>query len=167
MLSSRNGKRTPPTVEKQTPVASAAPKASVATKPPVAPPEPMPPSEFEEIRNRIDASLAQMAGLLKAIKAPLPTGTGDGSALTPEKKTGLTNAVKTIITDFSKLGITSIEKVSKMGLMLKAGEDVDDKEYLMEYLVQVSREIGRGWPVTDAFIGRSKAPRRHGGNQDH
>ena len=82
-----------------------------------------------------------MASLLKAMKAPLPTGTGDGSALTPEKKTGAYNAIKTVIGDLSKLGINSVEKVAEMGFLLKTGEDVDDRKYLMEYLIQVGVKL--------------------------
>lgn len=112
------------------------------TSPPITPPdsesEPVPHAEFLEIRARIDASLSQLTNLLKAMKAPLPTGTGDGTALTPEKKTGIANAFKAILQDTAKLGIHTVEKVGKMGLLTKLGEEIDDKQYLMEYLVKVS-----------------------------
>ena len=124
-LANRSGKKTPPVVEKQD------------KQPSKSPPEPAQPSEFDEIRARVDASLSQMSSLLRAIKAPLPLETGDGSALAEVQKTGVRHIIATIIADMSKLGIDSELKVAKMGLKLRLGEDIDDREYLMEYLVRV------------------------------
>jgi hypothetical protein len=145
-MASRNGKKTPPTTEKQTSVS---------------PPEPAQQTGLEEIRNRVDASLTQMVTLLKAIKAPLPTGTGDGTSLPPEKKTGILNTTRSIIADLSHLGINSIEKVATMGIKLRAGEDIDDREYLMEYLIDVSISSLHNLisKAADTLEGCRKAPR--------
>lgn len=105
---------------------------------PAHPPEPKPLTELEEIRARIESSLDQMSSLLKAMKAPLPTGTGNGTALTPEKKTGISYTIRTILRDLSKLGINSIEKVAEMGIKTKTGDPIDDRTYLMESVIQVS-----------------------------
>jgi cytochrome P450 len=118
------------------------------------PPEPRRLTELEEFRGRIDSSLAQMGNLLKAMKAPLPK-TGNGAPIVPEKKTGITNAVKTVLRDLSSMGINTMEKVAKMGLMLKAGEDIDDKEYLMEYMIQAAAKLPSdivGAKLTDDFV---------------
>lgn len=161
LWSTRNGnsRKTPPPlpVDKKTPttqpnVASIQPKAistqpngttaqSHSTPKPANPPEPVKPSEFEQVRMRFEASLASLGALLKAMKAPLPTGTGNGAPLPPEQKTSILKTVKSLLSDMSILGIDTIEKVGKMSLTLKLGEYVDDREYLMEYLIRVSLGI--------------------------
>lgn len=82
-----------------------------------------------------------MTTLLSAMRAPLPTETGDGTALPPQKKTGILNDTKTIFADMSKLGFNTMEKVAEMGTKLKLGQDIDDREYLMEYMVTVSSDL--------------------------
>lgn len=141
--SSRNLKKPPPPQANGIHVPNGAPT-------PAHPPEPKQPTEFEEIRNRIDEALTQMGALLKAMKAPLPTGTGNGAPLPQEKNRTITSTIRSVLSDLSKLGIDNIEKVAKMGLTLKAGEDVDDREYLMEYLIQVgSTSSVSHWQQTD------------------
>lgn len=80
-----------------------------------------------------------MSTLLKAIKAPLPEDTADGSPVVAEQKTGVFNAVKNIVADLSKLGIDSASKVAEMSLKIQNGEYIDDKDYLMEYIIQVNK----------------------------
>lgn len=158
-LSMRSGKKTPPAVDKQMPATPPKVTSTTATKTPSgparAPPEPEQPSDFEEVRSRIRESVSDMATLLKAMKAPLPTGTGDGTALTAENKATIASKTKTIVSDLSHLGINTIEKVGKMTLATKNGETVDDKEYLMEYLVQAAAELPDDFiskKVTDEFV---------------
>lgn len=102
------------------------------------PPEPARLSKLDEYRENIGHSLNQMTTLLSAIRAPLPTETGNGTALPVEKKRGVLVDTKSLLADMSKLGFNTIGKVAEMGTKLKTGQDVDDREYLMEYMVKVS-----------------------------
>lgn len=104
-------------------------------------PEPPQLSKLDEIRQNIGSSLHQMSSLLNAVRAPLPTKTGDGSALPTEKKTGVTADVKTIVADTAKLGFNTLEKVAKMGVEMKRGHNIDDREYLMEYMVKAASQL--------------------------
>lgn len=98
---------------------------------------PMAPSALDGMADKIRESLGAMGTLLSAMKAPLPTGTGDGSALPVEKDETMTSTLKTIVNDVSHLGFNTVEKVAKMTIKTKNGEYIDDKEYLMEYLISV------------------------------
>lgn len=98
---------------------------------------PLPPSALDGMADKIRESLGSMGTLLSAMRAPLPTGTGDGSALPVEKKETVASTLTTIINDVSHLGFTTAEKVAEMTIKTKNGEDLDDKEYLMEYLIKV------------------------------
>jgi hypothetical protein len=98
---------------------------------------PMAPSALDAMTDKIHESLGAMSTLLSAMKAPLPTGTGDGSILPVEKKETIASTLTTIIKDVSHLGFDSVEKVAKMTIQTKSGAYVDDKEYLMEHLINV------------------------------
>lgn len=151
-----NGERTPVKVTSQT-----------HSQNPVSPPEPQKPSEFEQERARIEAKLSQLNGLLKAMKAPLPTGTGDGSP-SPEEQKSLEATFKEILIDVKHLGFDSIEKIGEMGLTLGAGEDVDDRKYLMEYLVKVGTNSDKIHIVADSPSVCGKAAAKPCfGHQDH
>ena len=98
---------------------------------------PQGPSALDGMADKVRESLGAMSTLLSAMKAPLPTGTGDGSALPVEKDETIASTLSTIIKDVSHLGFDSAEKVAKMTIMTKSGAYVDDKEYLMEHLISV------------------------------
>jgi hypothetical protein len=98
---------------------------------------PMGPSALDGMADKVRESLGAMGTLLSAMKAPLPTGTGDGSALPVEKDDSVASTLATIVKDVSHLGFDSVEKVAKMTIKTKSGEYVDDKEYLMEHLINV------------------------------
>jgi hypothetical protein len=98
---------------------------------------PMAPSALDAMTDKIHESLGAMSTLLSAMKAPLPTGTGDGSILPVEKKETIASTLATVIKDVSHLGFDSVEKVAKMTIQTKSGAYIDDKEYLMEHLIDV------------------------------
>jgi hypothetical protein len=112
---------------------------------------PMGPSALDGMTDKVRESLGAMSTLLSAMKAPLPTGTGDGSALPVEKKETIASTLATVIKDASHLGVDSVEKVAKMTIQTKSGAYVDDKEYLMEHLIDVchSRQV-----LDHSLIGR-------------
>lgn len=99
--------------------------------------DPLPPSALDGMADKIRESLGSMGTLLSAMRAPLPTGTGDGSALPVEKNETIASTLKTIVKDVSHLGFNTAEKVAEMSIKTKNGEDLDDKKYLMEYLIKV------------------------------
>lgn len=98
---------------------------------------PLPPSALDGMADKIRESLGAMGTLLSAMRAPLPTGTGDGSALPVEKNETMASTVATVFKDLAGLGFNTTEKVAEMTIKTKNGEDLDDKEYLMEYLISV------------------------------
>lgn len=98
---------------------------------------PQAPSALDGMADKVRESLGAMSTLLSAMKAPLPTGTGDGSALPKERDETIASTLSTVIKDVSHLGFDSVEKVAKMTIMTKSGAYVDDKEYLMEHLISV------------------------------
>lgn len=98
---------------------------------------PLPPSALDGMADKVRESIGAMGTLLSAMKAPLPTGTGDGSALPVEKDETVASTLATIVKDVSHLGFDSVEKVAKMTIKTKNGDYIDDKEYLMEYLIGV------------------------------
>jgi hypothetical protein len=98
---------------------------------------PLPPSALDGMADNIRESLGAMGTLLSAMRAPLPTGTGDGSALPVEKNETMASTVATVFKDLAGLGFNTTEKVAEMTIKTKNGEDLDDKKYLMEYLITV------------------------------
>jgi hypothetical protein len=98
---------------------------------------PLAPSALDGMTDKVRESLGAMSTLLSAMKAPLPTGTGDGTALPVEKKETIASTLATVIKDVSHLGFDSVEKVAKMTIQTKSGAYIDDKEYLMEHLIDV------------------------------
>jgi len=116
---------------------------------------PMAPSALDAMTDKIHESLGAMSTLLSAMKAPLPTGTGDGSALPVEKKETVASTLATVIKDVSHLGFDSVEKVAKMTIQTKSGAYVDDKEYLMEHLISAAQRLPNdvvGQKLTNGFV---------------
>lgn len=98
---------------------------------------PMAPSTLDGMADRVRESLGAMSTLLSAMKSPLPSGTGDGTALPTEHEDTVASTLATIVKDVSHLGFDTTEKVAKMTIKTKSGECVDDREYLMEHLINV------------------------------
>ncbi|THX34781.1 hypothetical protein D6D12_00721 [Aureobasidium pullulans] len=116
---------------------------------------PMGPSALDGMADKVRESLGAMGTLLSAMKAPLPTGTGDGSALPVEKDDSVASTLATIVKDVSHLGFNSVEKVAKMTIKTKSGEYVDDKEYLMEHLINAAASLPNdmvGQKLTNGFV---------------
>jgi hypothetical protein len=102
---------------------------------------PLPPSTLDNMTDRVRESFGAMGTLLSAQRAPLPTGTGDGTALPVEQDDSVASTLATIVKDVSHLGFDTVEKVAKMTLKTKSGSYINDKEYLMEHLINVSFPI--------------------------
>jgi hypothetical protein len=131
-----------------TPAAQAA-RANVTKEPtPVAasstapnPPEPEGLSTLDQTKKNVFQSVEQLRTLLKAMKAPLPTQTGDGSALPQPKKDTFSKDVREILRDIPRQDINDIEGLVKTFKATAMGEPLDDKEYLMESMVAIATKL--------------------------
>nr|POE83332.1 psi-producing oxygenase a [Quercus suber] len=95
-------------------------------------------SKLDEFRANIRSALKNLTGLGNAIKAPLPTQTGDGTALPPPERHDQIEAIESFWRDMNALGITRIDDLLKMAEKTKNHEPLDDKKYGMEHLIQAA-----------------------------
>nr|POE46916.1 psi-producing oxygenase a [Quercus suber] len=95
-------------------------------------------SKLDEVIANMRSALKNLTGLGNAIKAPLPTQTGDGSSLPlPEEHTKI-NEIRDLWRDLNALGITRVEDLVKASEKMKNHELFDDKKYEMERLIQAA-----------------------------
>ncbi|KAK1811371.1 hypothetical protein LTR12_014270 [Friedmanniomyces endolithicus] len=95
------------------------------------------PSKFEALREQIAGSVRQLKTVLKAIRDPLPTDTGDGSQLPPEKES--TKAIlDDIFKDLPKLGPHNIANLITVATAAGTHGVLNDREYRMERLIQAA-----------------------------
>lgn len=112
-------------------------------------------STLDQIRTRAGQSVGQMFTLLEAIRAPLPTQTGDGSSL-PQPQTNVPlKDLANILEDVHKLGIDKIEDLAEVMAKAKFNEPLNDKKYYMEHLIQAAAvlpddNVSKG--ITDSFL---------------
>jgi hypothetical protein len=100
--------------------------------------EPPTPSTLGRIRAHIGASLAQLSSLIDAVRAPLPTQTGDGSELNIKKDPPeVIQMINETLKDLGHLGITDINTLISVNNEAHTGNPQNDKDYLMERLIQV------------------------------
>jgi hypothetical protein len=100
--------------------------------------EPTTPSEIDKFRAKVEHGITQLTQLVNAIRAPVPNQTGDGSKLvlkpdSPE----LIERINDALSDLRHLDITDIETLIKVVNKQKTGKPWNDKDYLMERLIQV------------------------------
>lgn len=101
-------------------------------------------STLDKARQNVWQSLQQMKTLLNAVKAPLPTQTGDGTYLPQPEKDSLWKNVNEIFRDISRSDINDLEGLLKTVKSAKLGQPLDDKEYLMESMIAVAAKIPDG-----------------------
>jgi hypothetical protein len=106
------------------------------------PPEPQQPSEFEKWRLGVSNSVRKVKTLLKASAAPLPTATGDGSALVKAEKPNLTREFSHAMRDIIGLENKTIEGLFETFKDAALGVPMDDRNYLMESLVTAACKTG-------------------------
>jgi hypothetical protein len=100
--------------------------------------EPVKPSEIQQIRSKLDKGFTQLAQLISSARKPLPNQTGDGTYLEyKDDPPDLLQKINAGLKDLSHLGITDIATLLEVQNKQKTGELWDDKEYLMEKLIQV------------------------------
>lgn len=98
--------------------------------------EPQKPSMLEQTKRTVSESVVQLRTLLKASQSPLPTQTGDGSALPQQETDGFWKDVNEIIRDISRPDIKDVEGLIETVKLTALGQPMDDKEYLMESVRQ-------------------------------
>jgi hypothetical protein len=100
--------------------------------------EPATPSEIEKFRAKAESGFAQLAQLVNAIRAPVPTQTGDGTelALKPDSP-DLIQKINDSLSDIRHLGLTGIDTLIQVAEKGKTGDPWNDKTYLMEKLIEV------------------------------
>ncbi|OQO08271.1 hypothetical protein B0A48_06141 [Cryoendolithus antarcticus] len=118
------------------------------------PPEPEI-SLFEELKAKASGSLLDLKTLLKAIKAPLPTETGDGSELNEQAHIdSLADKFANVCKDLVSEGFT-LPKLLEAGAAMAGGKMVNDKDYHMEALVEAAAKLPddfTGGKITDQFV---------------
>jgi hypothetical protein len=142
-------KDTRPSKANGTPATTAAPQLhgtkesppAAASSATAAPPEPERLSTLDQTRKNVFQSMEQLRTLLKAIKAPLPTQTGDGSALPQPKKDTFSKDVREILLDIPRQDIKDIEGLIKAFKVTAMRENMDDKEYLMESMIAIATKL--------------------------
>ncbi|KAK5175038.1 uncharacterized protein LTR77_000174 [Saxophila tyrrhenica] len=95
-------------------------------------------STLDDLRERVGNSVSNLWSLLDAIRAPLPTQTGDGSDLPKPQRDSALYDLKTILRDISTLGFDRVEDLAEVVKHSSLDQPIDDKTYLMERLIQAA-----------------------------
>jgi cytochrome P450 len=101
-------------------------------------PKPEELSALDDIRERVGKSVSNLFSLLNAIRAPLPTQTGDGSELPKAPKDSALYDLKTILRDIHTLGFHRVEDLAEVVQHATLEQPINDKTYLMERLIQAA-----------------------------
>lgn len=91
-------------------------------------PDPESLSQLDQIRDQVQGAVSHMKTLFNAIRAPLPTETGDGSQLPQKKSHSPGNDLKTVLRDINHLGFDRIEDLAETVRKSKLGQPLDDKK---------------------------------------
>lgn len=118
-------------------------------------PEPEPLSKFEEIRQELTQSMTQLRTVLKAMRAPLPTQTGDGSTLPAVDKPSTIGMLREIVSDLGAIGPSKLQDVAKVFITTAEHGTLNDREYYMERLIQATALLPNdavSTKLTDGFL---------------
>lgn len=91
---------------------------------------------FDRRKKTVNGSktpIVQVKQIVEASERPLPTETGDGTYIKEEKTTG-------IIKDIPHLSIKNLEGLAVMAKSAITGDNVNDRKYIMEQVIQVCRD---------------------------
>jgi linoleate 8R-lipoxygenase/9,12-octadecadienoate 8-hydroperoxide 8R-isomerase len=119
--------------------------------------EPVAPSDLQKLRDGLGKEFRQMAGLISAARRPLPDQTGDGTYLDDKPiSPSIMDKVNGALGDVSHLGIKDVQTLLKVAKLGKDGAPWEDKEYLMEHLIQTAAALPEDSTlqktVTDGFL---------------
>ena len=100
--------------------------------------EPVTPSQIDKFRAKAENGFNQLAQLVRAIQAPVPNQTGDGTELasTPHSPE-LLHKIHDGLSDLRHLGITGIDTLIEGAEKERPGTVWNDKTYIMEKLIHV------------------------------
>ena len=93
-----------------------------------------PPEQHQSLRKDVVTAFESVAGVIKAATAPLPTQTGDGSAVVSEKASGF-------LKDIVHLHPRDVITVLQLAKDAATGNPINDKTFLMERLIQLTSEL--------------------------
>ena len=93
-----------------------------------------PPEQHITFREKVEATLQSVAGVIKASVAPLPTQTGDGSYIATKKSTGILND----LIHLRPGDVTTLKDLAEYAL---TKGPIDDKTYLTERLLKLASEL--------------------------
>ncbi|TID24533.1 heme peroxidase [Venturia nashicola] len=118
---------------------------------------PVAPSELQQLRDRLGKEFRAKASLISAARRPLPDQTGNGTYLDDKPiHPDVMDKVNEGLRDLSHLGIKDVETLLKVVELGKSGEPWQDKEYLMEHLIQTASILPDDSTlqrkVTDGFL---------------
>lgn len=80
--------------------------------------------------------LSQIEQVVSASLRPLPTETGDGTYVKADTMTGLAK-------DLGHFGPKDLETLAELAKSAVTGKPVNDREYIMERVIQVCRKVKR------------------------
>ncbi|KAK3070710.1 hypothetical protein LTR53_009992, partial [Teratosphaeriaceae sp. CCFEE 6253] len=101
-------------------------------------PEPESLSKFDELSGKFSKSVAQLKTVLKAIRDPLPTDTGDGSQLPPEPRESTKQILGDILKDLAAMGPDKVQNLITVATKAQTHGVLDDRKYYMERLIQAT-----------------------------
>lgn len=92
--------------------------------------------------------ISQILQVLSAALRPLPTETGDGTYVKGNTTTGFTK-------DLGHFGVGDVDTLAELAKGAVTGDAVDDREYIMERVIQVCWKATRvAAALTDSFPAR-------------
>lgn len=96
-----------------------------------------------QLQAKFENSFQDLKTLVKAMKEPLPVQTGDGTYLPdPEKEKTIANDLKVILSDAAtKLPAKDLGALVKIQEDNLLGNPINDRDYLMEYLIQAAAKL--------------------------
>ncbi|ODM23237.1 Psi-producing oxygenase A [Aspergillus cristatus] len=99
--------------------------------------------------SKIEKSISQIEQVISASLRSMPTETGDGTYVKESKTTGFAK-------DLPHLDLDDVKTVVDVVKAGATGEPVDDREYIMERVIQIAAELPstsrNGKQLTDAFL---------------
>ncbi|KAE8144928.1 heme peroxidase [Aspergillus avenaceus] len=106
-------------------------------------------SQNSSILSGLGKTVSQIEKVVSASLRPLPTETGDGSYIAESKGTGF-------VTDFSRMDLGDVKTIVEITKNAATGESVNDKQYIMERLIQLTSGLPStsrvGKELTNTFL---------------
>jgi linoleate 8R-lipoxygenase / 9,12-octadecadienoate 8-hydroperoxide 8R-isomerase len=93
-------------------------------------------SNSTPIRKVVGKSLSQLRKVIGASLRPLPSSTGDGTYVAESSTTGIVN-------DLPHINVDEVDDLIKATKSAATGDPTNDKEYIMERVIQACVETFR------------------------